>query len=201
MKKRNLGIFAIMLVVLALPSVLKAQVVGPSGTTAAQNLNLTVESKALIAIYSAAEAADIEMTLSGANQAGAELTTVSQNTDTRMRITSSVQDGMYRKITAQLGASILASGTELLVTFAAPTGFLPLNANGGTVNGQQNLTSATAMTVVYGITSCYSGTLATSGYGITYDYRKNAAYTTYYNPEDVVITYTITDEAAGNNLP
>lgn len=201
MKKIKLGSIVLMAVVLLYPTTIKAQINGPSGTTAAQNLNLTVESKALIAIYSSAEEADIEMTLAGASEAGAELTTVSQNTATRMRITSSVQDGNYRKITAQLGASILTTGTELLVTFGAPSGFLPQNTNGGTINGQQNLTSGTAMTVVYGITSCYSGTLATSGYPITYDYRKNAAYSTYINPENVIITYTITDEAAGNNLP
>lgn len=198
MKMINLVKLTAIVSAFAITGAANAQVVGASGTSATQNMNLTVESKALIAIYSDS-LANLTMTLAGASQAGAPLTTDASNTKTRMRITSSVQAGTYRRIDASLGSPITATNTELLVKFSAATGFLPDNANQGTVSAQQNLTNGAAHTVVYGITSCYSGILPTSGYPITYTYQKLAGASTYSNPGDVVITYTISDEGAGNN--
>lgn len=169
-----------------------AQTVGPSAGTANQNLSLTVEGKALIAVVNTVAAnTNISLSLTGAAVAGEAMQTVITNSDTKLRISSSVEDGTTRKITAQISPNLTATNTELFVTLTNPGTFSPDPLNGGTGSGEVNLTDGTALDVVTGIKTCWSGTGATDGYGVTYRYAKKEG-TTYWSSGSTVITYTIT---------
>lgn len=192
MKKVTLSKVLLLTALLSTPLLTIAQTVGPSGATATQNLSLTVEGKALIAVVNTVAAnTNISLSLTGAAVAGEAMQTVVTNSDTKLRISSSVEDGTTRKITAQISPNLTASNTELFVELVNPGDFGPDPLNGGTGAGEKNLTAGTAQDVVTGIKTCWSGTGALNGYGVTYRYAKKAA-TTYWSSSTTVVTYTIT---------
>jgi hypothetical protein len=176
---------------------LYAQNPGNSSTTVTQNINLKVNGSALLAIYNSASGATstaINMSLSGASQAGAAMEDQTTNSDTRLRISSLVESGKTRTITAQINSSLTSSGTQFFVTLTRPASFLPVAANGGTTAAEQELTDATIKTVVTGISTCWSGIGATDGYTVTYRYAKTSGATTLQS-KNIIITYTISGES------
>lgn len=192
MKKASVSKVLLFAGLLSTPLLAIAQTVGPSGGTATQNLSLTVEGKALIAVVNTVAAnTNISLSLSGAAVAGEAMQTVITNSDTKLRISSSVEDGTTRKITAQITPNLTATNTELFVELTNPGDFGPDPLNGGTGAGEVNLTAGTAQDVVTGIKTCWSGTGATNGYGVTYRYAKKAN-TTFWSSGSTVVTYTIT---------
>lgn len=192
MKKNTLTKIIVLLVYLSTSLFTIAQTVGSSGGTAAQNLSLTVEGKALIAIVNTANTnTNVSLSLTGASVAGEAMQTVTTNSDTKLRISSSVEDGTTRKITAQISPNLTATNTELFVELVNPGTFLPDPLNGGEGSGEVNLTDGTANEVVTGIMTCWSGTSLSSGYGVTYRYAKKAG-ATYWTSGTTVVTYTIT---------
>jgi len=192
MKKSTLSKIIALGAFMSIPLITIAQTVGPSGATATQNLSLTVEGKALIAVVNTVAAnTNISLSLTGAAVAGEAMQTVITNSDTKLRISSSVENGTTRKITAQITPNLTATNTELFVELTNPGDFGPDPLNGGTGAGEVNLTAGTAQDVVTGIKTCWSGTGATNGYGVTYRYAKKAA-TTYWSSGATVVTYTIT---------
>lgn len=195
--KKNLILSGIALFAfLAVPFVASAQnpnIMGAQSTE--QNLTLTVNGSALLAIYNTtADAAntDISMSLTGATQAGAAITPSATNNASRLRI-SSLNDGeTTRAITAQITPAMTSDGTQLFVTLTDPGNFQLDPANAGTCSTTQELTSGDAQTVVTGIKTCWSGTDANSGYMITYKYQKKADATTLAT-SNIKVTYTITN--------
>lgn len=192
MKETTLSKVIVLAIFMSTSLLTIAQTVGTSGGTAAQNLSLTVEGKALIAVVNTAAAnTNVSLSLTGASVAGEAMQTVTTNSDTKLRISSSVEDGTTRKITAQISPNLTATNTELFVELVNPANFLPDPLNGGDGSGEVNLTDGTAVEVVAGIKTCWSGTTPSSGYGVTYRYAKKAG-ATYWTSGTTVVTYTIT---------
>lgn len=174
-----------------------AQNPGASGTSATQNISLKVDGSALLAIYNSATGATstgVSLSLSGATQAGAAMMDETTNSDTRLRISSLVESGKTRSITAQINTNLTSSGTQFFVTLTRPASFQPLATNGGTTAVEQELTDATIKTVVTGISTCWSGTGATDGYTVTYRYAKRSGATALQS-KNIIITYTISGES------
>ena len=174
-----------------------AQNPGTSGAVVTQNITLKVDGSALLAVVntnaSAGSSTTVSMSLSGATQAGAAIVDQVTNADTRLRISSLVESGKTRTITASIAPTLSTSGTQFFVTLTKPASFLPVVANGGTPAAEQELTDGTPKTVVTAITTCWSGTGATDGYVVTYRYAKNSG-ATFLQSKNIVITYTITAE-------
>jgi hypothetical protein len=159
---------------------------------------LQVDGSALLAVFNTnpveAGSTGVALTLAGATVAGAEVETEAVNDDTRLRISSLVEAGNKRRITAGVAPTLSGTGTQLFVTVANPGDFLPLAANGGTTTGEQEITLAsTAVNVVDDITTCWSGTGNDNGYVVTYRYIKTDGATALVS-RDIVVTYTITEE-------
>jgi len=192
MKKETLSKVVVLTAFMSSSLLMFAQTVGPSAATANQNLSLTVEGKALIAVVNTvAGNTNISLSLTGASVAGEAMQTVITNADTKLRISSSVEDGTTRKITAQITPNLTATNTELFVELTNPGDFSPDPLNGGAGTGEVNLTAGVALDVVTGIKTCWSGTGPTNGYGVNYRYAKKAA-TTFWTSGATVVTYTIT---------
>lgn len=170
---------------------------GNSATTVTQNISLKVDGSALLAIYNSASGAtstDITMSLSGASQAGAAMIDQDINSDTRLRISSLVESGKTRTLTAQINSNITASGTQFFIALTRPASFQPAAVNGGTTAAEQELTSAAIKTVVTGIATCWSGIGATDGYTVTYRYAKKAG-ATFFQSKNIIVTFTISGES------
>lgn len=187
----------LVIALLLLGIVVRAQNPGASSGTVTQNLNLKVDGSALLAIYNtnanAGNSTAISMSLTGASEAGATVYSEATNSDTRMRISSLVENGKTRNITASISPNLNNTGTELYVNLTKPTNFQPSSNNGGTSAGDINLTDGSNKTLVSGITTCWSGTATYDGYTVTYRYLPVAG-TTYLISRSVVVTYTITAE-------
>lgn len=193
----SLKIVFIALFGLALTIGVTAQNPGTSAATVTQNISLKVDGSALLAIYNSATGATstgVSLSLSGATQAGAAMIDVTTNSDTRLRISSLVESGKTRSITAQINTNLSSSGTQFFVTLTRPASFQPLATNGGTTAVEQELTDATIKTVVTGISTCWSGTGATDGYTVTYRYAKKSGATALQS-KNIIITYTISGES------
>lgn len=195
MKKSNIAVIALGLFALFTPSTLKAV----DTETSTQALSLTVDARAMIKVVKEADGStggSIALSLAGATEAGAAPTTVGSDATTRLRVTSSTTGATTRTITAQCSVNMYtANHTELLVQFADPVAFQPVNTQGGSSTGATDISDGVAGVVVTGITNCYSGTTNNSGYLITYTFQKSADFTTgFTSPGNVTITYTITDE-------
>jgi hypothetical protein len=134
----------------------------------------------------------ISMSLTGATEAGAAILDQTTNDLTRLRISSLVESGKTRKISAKISESLATSGTELYVSLERPENFAPIAANGGTTAEEQQLTTAD-VDVMTGITTCWSGTGATDGYIVTYRYAKKDD-ATFLQSKDITVTYTISAE-------
>lgn len=180
----------------AVPAMLFAQNPSNSGAEVNQNIALQVNGSALLAVYNtnltAGNSTAVSMSLSGATQAGAAVMDQASNSDTRLRISSLVESGKKRTITASIAPSITNTGTQFFVSLTKPDNFLPAVANGGTPAAEQELTDGTSKTIVTDITTCWSGMNATDGYTVTYRYAKKAD-ATFLQSQNIVITYTITE--------
>ena len=187
-----------LLFILCLPMIAYAQNPGSSLGSVTQNIALQVNGSALLAVYNTATDAtstSISMSLSGATQAGAAISNEATNSDTRLRISSLVESGQFRTITASIAPNLNSTGTQFFVALTKPNSFLPAVANGGTPSAEQELTDGTEKTVVSGISTCWSGLGANDGYTVIYRYAKQEN-ATFLQSQNIVITYTITDASA-----
>lgn len=179
------------------PLLMIAQNPGTSASSVTQNISLKIDGSALLAVYNtnanAGTSTAVSMSLTGASEAGAGIMTETTNSDTRLRISSLVENGKSRNVTASITPNLNNTGTEFFVTFTKPSNFQPAVANGGTCSSEVNLTDGTSKTLVSGITTCWSGTGTTDGYTVTYRYAK-AADATYLISKNIIITYTISAE-------
>ena len=166
-----------------------------------QNLALTVDGSALLAVFGTDGSTGVEnggpntvaMSLAGAGVAGAVVQTTATNETTRLRISSLVENGKTRTITASILPVMTGSGTTLSLELIKPTNFLPAAVNGGTSAGPKDMTDGTTQTLVTGITTCWSGTTLTDGYTIKYVYAK-AADAVALISRSPVVTFTISEQ-------
>lgn len=166
-----------------------------------QNLALTVDGSALLAVFGTDGSAGVEnggpntvaMSLAGAGVAGAVVQTTATNETTRLRISSLVENGKTRTITASILPVMTGSGTTLSLELIKPTNFQPAAINGGTSAGPKDMTDGTTQTLVTGITTCWSGTTLTDGYTIKYVYAK-AADAVALISRSPVVTFTISEQ-------
>jgi len=154
-----------------------AQVDGPASS---QDLTLSVTGSALLRVTAAAP---VKLSLGGATQAGAAIEPVMTNATSRLKISSlaSVVEDVTqtRTITANVTTGgCIGHQTVLSVQLLAPNGnFVNYSPNGGTLSplGLQvvsdNASNKTAVTLVSGITTCWSGTDPDDGYQINYEYK------------------------------
>lgn len=172
---------------------------GNLGTsTSTQDVSLKVDGSALIRVVNSAENATtsgISMSLTGATEAGAPILDETTNSDTRIRLSSLVESGKTRTITASISPSLAGTDTRLYAEFELGT-IAPIAANGGTCDDEQDLTDGTSKRMVSGITTCWTGNTAmTDGYVVTYRYAKEENATALQS-RNIVVTYTITAEEA-----
>lgn len=166
-----------------------------------QNLALTVDGSALLAVFGTDGSTGVEnggpntvaMSLAGAGVAGAVVQTTATNETTRLRISSLVENGKTRTITASILPVMTGSGTTLSLELIKPTNFLPAAINGGTSAGPKDMTDGVTQTLVTGITTCWSGTTLTDGYTIKYVYAK-AADAVALISRNPVVTFTISEQ-------
>ncbi len=165
-----------------------------------QNLALTVDGSALLAVFGTASGEGVTnggsnavgMSLAGAKAAGEEVMTSAENTDTRLRISSLVENGKTRTITASIAPALTTTGTTLEMQLLK-TSMLPALDNGGTPTGMKEMTSGTPVDLVTGITTCWSGTGLTDGYTIHYKLGK-AAGAVALKSSNIVVTFTISEQ-------
>lgn len=140
-----------------------------------QQLTLGVTGSALLKVFAAAP---VSLSLGGATQAGAAIVPVASDSTSRLKISSlaSVVAGVTQ--TRTITASVTAGGcathqTVLSVQLLAPNGNF-VNSP-GTLGALQvvsnNSANTAAVTLVSGITTCWSGILDDDGYKIKYKYE------------------------------
>lgn len=165
---------------------------------ASQELSLQVTGTALLSVTGGTRT----LTLSGLTVAGAAISLVSQDSVSRLKISSLVATGETRTITASVtGDGLLNTNTSLEVQLLAPTGasltaFENYGTEGGSITaGLQIVTDdagSTGRTLVTGIRTCWSGTAADNGYRIKYRYQATGGG----SPVSASITVTYTIAAA-----
>jgi len=166
------------------------------GQTTSQNLALTVDGSALLAVVgtgTSIASSNVSISLAGASEAGAEVMTSAENTSTRLRISSLVESGKTRTISASILPALTGAGTTLSLELIKPNTFLPAVANGGTPSGVQDLTDGNTKDLVSGITTCWSGVADGNGYTLKYVFAK-AENATALVSRTIVVTYTISAE-------
>jgi hypothetical protein len=173
----------------ALGWVLPSSVFAVDDNVADNTLDLTITSTAQIAIVTNST---FSMALGGATEAGAAVSATSTNNVSRLRI-SSLVDNTTRTIQAQIGASIATTNTELWIALSAPNENFANPLNKGTLAAAQNLTSGTAVTVVTGIATCWSGVTDDDGYVINYTFNRKDGATTFTSPGPVTVTFTLSE--------
>jgi hypothetical protein len=139
------------------------RVFGQNSETANNKLNLYLEGAALLAVATG----DIELQIKGVTEAGAALTNTSENSDTRLRITSLAEIGIVRLVSVKMSRAL--SGTELTVQ-ALPPSTTHFTGDGGSYAGVVTL-STQDQVLINNIGTCWSGTDQNDGYTIKYTYK------------------------------
>jgi len=157
--------------------------------TSTQNVILKLESVALLGIATG----DVSLVIEGATEAGAPITTTTEDESTRLRITSLAEADKNRVITAKISKEL--SGSELLVQ-AKPASTANFVGEPGTYADPIVLTT-TDQNVVIDIGTCWSGTGEEDGYVIKYLFRIASTINgePYEENTTVVVTYTLSDES------
>jgi hypothetical protein len=157
--------------------------------TSSHSVILKLESVALLGIATG----DVSLVIEGATEAGAPITTVTEDESTRLRITSLAEEGKDRLITAKISKEL--SGSELLVQ-AKPASTANFVGEPGTYADPVVLTT-TDQNVILDIGTCWSGTGEEDGYVIKYLFRLASTIDgePYEENTTVVVTFTLSDES------
>ena len=138
-------------------------VFGQNSETTSHKVNLHLDGTALLGIATG----DIEMQIDGVTEAGAALNKTSENSDTRLRISSLAEVGIYRIITVKMSKAL--SGTELTAQALPP---VTTNFNGEAGTYAEAITMNTDdKVIIANIGTCWSGTGDNDGYVIKYTYK------------------------------
>lgn len=138
---------------------------GQDSRVATQEVTLQVAGSALLAI----SGPTVKLQLAGAAEAGDAIAESAENSSTRLRITSLVNNEEKRAISAKISEALV--GTQLFVELQEPNSNFVYPENKGTLKGQQLLNNETDVTLVEGIGTCWSGKTEGDGYVIKYSYK------------------------------
>lgn len=163
------------------------------GRVATQSIDLQVAGSALLAVAGP----PVKLILAGAVEAGDAIQESAQDDKTRLRISSLVNNGEKRAITAKISEALV--GTTLHVELKEPNGNFVYLENGGSLTGEKLLSNETEVTLAEGIGTCWSGKAEGDGYVIHYIYRAipNAPIL---KSATITVTYTISTVASDNNV-
>jgi hypothetical protein len=148
-------------------------------------VSLSIGGAALLAI----KTPNVNLSMSGAMEAGAAFKTAAADSTTRLRISSLVEGAKTRNISANLNAQ--PEGINLVVTVKAPNSNFYGVAKRGKLLSDVILTTA-SQHIVTGIGTCWSGTNDDDGYVIKYSCQLvegAAAIAT----TTVIVTYTLSE--------
>jgi hypothetical protein len=159
-------------------------VFGDDSRVATQPISLVVAGSALLGI----SGPPVSLQLGGATQAGAPIKQGIENKDTRLRISSLVNEGETRAITAKISEELV--GTQLYVSLEEPNTHFTYPENKGVLKESKLLSNASDATLVEGIGTCWSGVGEDDGYVIRYSYKAipNAPVL---KSASITVTYTI----------
>lgn len=166
------------------------QVIWADTNVTTNAVTLTVNGSALLAIKTGTS---INLSLSGATEAGAAIQTVAADSTARLRISSLVNGSLTRSISAKL--DVQPVGANLFITVMTPTTtFTSGTGVKGTLLPDVMLSSSTANNIITNIGTCWSGTVSDAGYVIKYTYKMIDG-ATVVTGANVVVTYTLSDPA------
>lgn len=186
--KKLIGVFHLIFIVslgVFYTSPTKGQV-----STAGDNISLSVASLALIETNTTS----ISMSFQPVTVAGAVLSPVS-NSNLFIKISSLVPAGTFRKVTVKLLSGTIPAGTQLTIQPAAST---TTNSGGslGTAAASPVVISSVDQNLITGIGSCYTGTGASDGYRMTFNWGVVNPSTSYgqlfATTSNPVIVFTVT---------
>lgn len=132
---------------------------------AKQNIELQVAGSALLAVAGP----PVKLILAGAVEAGGAIQQSVENDLTRLRISSQVNNGELRNITAKISEPLV--GTTLQVELKDPNNNFVYPECKGTLTGSKQLTDVTDVTLAEGVGTCWSGTADGDGYVIKYQFK------------------------------
>lgn len=158
-----------------------------------QSIDLQVAGSALLAVAGP----PVKLILAGAVEAGDAIQQAAENDLTRLRISSLVNNGEKRAITAKISDALV--GTTLHVELKEPNGNFVYPENRGSLTGEKLLSNETEVTLAEGIGTCWSGKTEGDGYIIRYIYRAipNAPIL---RSATITVTYTISTVASDSNV-
>lgn len=157
---------------------------GQDSRAVTQDVSLQVVGSALLAISGPA----VTLQLSGAAEAGDAIVESVENSSNRLRISSLVNEGEKRAITAKISEALV--GTQLFVELQEPNSNFVYPESKGTLKGQQLLSNETDVTLVEEVGTCWSGKAEGDGYVIKYTY-KAIPRALIFKSASITITYTI----------
>jgi hypothetical protein len=162
------------------------------GRIASQSVDLQVAGSALLAVAGP----PVKLVLAGAVEAGDAIQESAENEETRLRISSLVNDGEARSVTAKISEELV--GTNLYVELKTPNSNFVYPENMGTSSGLKMLSNATEETLIDGIGTCWSGKTEGDGYVIRYVFRAipNAPVL---RSTTLTVTYTISSVVSDRN--
>jgi len=193
---------------LIIPQFVSAQ---NGGTSQTQTVNMSVSSSNLIRIVNmTADPSNggnvgditIDLTLSGATEAGAAVSPIAADSSTRLRMSCFTPDQESRKIQASItsGGNFAESHSSLQLALRAPVGSALQNFRnyvGGANTGVgtlitlgDNAGNKQAQTLVSNITTSWSGTGIGDGYEIYYRYAAEEGQSAL-RVDPIVVTFTI----------
>jgi hypothetical protein len=157
---------------------------GQNSRVVTQEVKLQVAGSALLAVYGPA----VELQLAGASQAGAVIAQSVENSSTRLRMSSLVNNQEKRSILAKISEALV--GTQLYLELLQPNTNFVYPENMGTLKGQQLLDNENDVTLVEGIGTCWSGITEDDGYVIKYTYKAIPSAPVLKN-STITVTFTI----------
>lgn len=162
------------------------------GRIASQSVDLQVAGSALLAVAGP----PVKLVLAGAVEAGDAIQESAENEETRLRISSLVNDGEARSVSAKISEELI--GTNLYVELKTPNSNFVYPENMGASSGLKMLSSATEETLIDGIGTCWSGKTEGDGYVIRYVFRAipNAPVL---KSTTITVTYTISSVVSDKN--
>jgi len=158
--KRAFHIFVFVIV-----TVMPQTVFSQDSREAKQNVELQVAGSALLAVAGP----PVKLILAGAVVAGGAIQESVENDLTRLRISSQVNNGELRNISAKISEPLV--GTTLNVELKDPNNNFVYPESKGTLTGIKQLTDNTDVVLAEGIGTCWSGTADGDGYVIRYQFK------------------------------
>ncbi|HET9571269.1 MAG TPA: hypothetical protein VFP20_07685 [Bacteroidales bacterium] len=111
----------------------------------------------------------MSITLAGATEAGGAIQSSAENNDTRLRMSSQVNNSETRSITVKISDAL--DGTTLDAELIAPNSNFQHREYMGTLKGLKTLSNLQEETLVDGIGTCWTGIEADDGYVIHYVFK------------------------------